>query len=150
MRSLFFLLLVTTGFASSGLHAQEALPTITDALSADSTTTTLYAALDAADLSTALAEDREVILLAPTDDAFASIPSETMAKLLDPQNVSSLRTILTYHLLEGGEQGASDTATRASDGGATLGEVIECSNGVVYLIDRVLLPPGFDLSELVD
>ena len=149
MKSLFVLLLVFSGLASSGLHAQsEELPTITDALQADGNTATLHAALDAADLLTALDEGGEVVLLAPTNDAFAALPEGVVEKLLEPQNSEALRTLLSHHVVAGGEDAATMTSEKVSAGGAAAIGQVDCSNGTIYMVDKVLLPAGFDPATL--
>ena len=125
--------------------------------------TTLLAAVEAAGLSGALSSGRYT-LLAPTDAAFDALPEGTVDMLLDPENRSELTTILQYHLLEGAVpssaiEGVIEGQTLAGDalalervgdrvqvggeGGAVVTDAdVEASNGVIHVIDSVLLPPG--------
>jgi len=120
--------------------------------------TTLVAAVQAAGLVDALKADGPLTVFAPTDDAFAALPAGTVDALLqDPQ---ALAAILTYHVVEGrvkAEQvvnltsaktlnGASVTITITNDGKVMIDEAtviktdIEASNGVIHVIDAVILP----------
>lgn len=122
---------------------------------------TLAAALEAADLVDALKGDGPFTVFAPTDEAFAALPEGTLETLLKPENKDQLRSILLYHVVEG--RVYTDQAIDAGEA-ATLqgGEVkikkswgnvkvndakvvtpdIEASNGVIHVIDRVILPKG--------
>jgi uncharacterized surface protein with fasciclin (FAS1) repeats len=122
---------------------------------------TLLAAVDAADLTAALGGPGPFTVLAPTDAAFAKLPPGLIAELLLPGNKGRLITILTYHVipdrvfadeaLAAGTvatlQGKSVSFTSNMNGafvnGAKLEAVdIDASNGVVHVIDTVLLPPA--------
>ena len=176
MKSLFsFLLLLAVSLFSLGLHAQEEVPTETDPTqtdpaeqpleedayaSAESTigqavgenaqTTTLAAALNAAGMTADLDADGSYILLAPTDAAFAALPEGLVDALLLPENSDALTTLLSYHFIDSADTDASDTMTRVlEDGQVTVGENLPASNGVVYLIDQVLIPDGFDVESLL-
>ena len=124
---------------------------------------TLYAAIKAADLGDALKGKGPFTVLAPTDDAFAKLPKKTLASLLEPKNKSKLAAILKYHVIANTKAMAADVV--ALDGksiktlegksvpvrvdGKTVylgkAEVIKAdlpaSNGVIHVIDTVLLPP---------
>lgn len=115
---------------------------------------TLLAAAKAAGLAEALKNpDATLTVFAPTDDAFAKLPAGTVESLLQPENKDKLIQILTYHVLAepvrlGGTvktlQG--DTLTLSFDGDARIGDAnivtanIETSNGVIHVIDQVLIP----------
>ena len=116
---------------------------------------TLVAALRAAQLDGALRGDGPFTVFAPTDDAFAALPEGAVANLLLPENRDRLRAVLLHHVVAGRIR-AEDLAPVAglkSLGGTALpvglriGEAnvtkanIECGNGVIHVIDRVLLPP---------
>ncbi|MGP1347324.1 MAG: fasciclin domain-containing protein [Phycisphaerales bacterium] len=120
---------------------------------------TLLAAAEAAGLVGTLTGDQAYTILAPTDDAFKALPAGTVESLLKPENRSKLRDILTYHVIPGrvfAEQAiAADRAAtvngktvnfgirdgRLTVNGANLvGTDIEASNGVIHVIDRVILP----------
>lgn len=122
------------------------------------TFTTLVAAVEAAGLAEALSGPGPFTVLAPTDEAFAKLPEGTVESLLeDPE---ALAEILKYHVIEGKAmaadvveldsaptlQGQSVTIVAHSDGvtinGAKVTTTdIETSNGVIHVIDTVLLPP---------
>ena len=122
---------------------------------------TLAAALEAADLIETLQGDGPFTVFAPTDDAFASLPEGTVEKLLKPENKEKLRSILLYHVVEG--RVYADQAVKAGEAstvqgddvsirkqgkavrvnGATVQSAdIKASNGVIHVIDRVILPQG--------
>jgi uncharacterized surface protein with fasciclin (FAS1) repeats len=121
--------------------------------------TTLVAAVQAAGLVDALKADGPLTVFAPTDEAFAKLPEGTVESLLEPENIDQLQAILTYHVVSGQVRAASDingleaaslngaTLTFAVDengasvGGANIvGTDIATSNGVIHVIDTVLIP----------
>lgn len=121
---------------------------------------TLVAAVDAADLVATLKSPGPFTLFAPTDDAFAKLPEGTVENLLKPENKDQLVAILTYHVLSGkvmsadlaGQKLMAKTVQGSDvdvDGTASVkvndAEVIKAdilaSNGVIHVIDTVLLPP---------
>ena len=133
--------------------------TIADIAAADGRFTTLVAALQAADLVDTLKSDGPFTVFAPTDDAFAALPAGTVDGLLS--DIPALTKVLLYHVVSG-EVMASDvvnltsaTTVEGSDITITVkdGEVylndtvkviitdIQASNGVIHVIDGVLLPP---------
>ena len=120
--------------------------------------TTLIAAVKAAGLADTLSGPGPFTVFAPTDDAFAALPAGTVEGLLaDP---AALAKILTYHVVAGrvmstdlseGMQattvnGASATITLAGGprvaGAAITTPDIEATNGVIHVIDAVILPPS--------
>lgn len=116
---------------------------------------TLVAAAQAAGLVDALKGKGPLTLFAPTDAAFAKLPAGTVETLLKPENRDKLKAILTYHVVAGkrllGEQRPNSLQGQAlviSAGGARtvngakiLAADVQASNGVIHVIDRVLLPP---------
>ena len=127
---------------------------------------TLVAAAKAAGLVGALSGDRPLTVFAPTDEAFAQLPEGTVDNLLKPENVVQLKQILLYHVVEG--RVYSDQALKlkkaatlsgstlkisASEKGAFINKSkltaldIEASNGVIHVIDTVLLPPAKKVSK---
>jgi transforming growth factor-beta-induced protein len=141
--------------------AMEEKNTIVDIAVADGRFTTLVAALTAADLVETLSGDGPFTVFAPTDDAFAALPAGTLDSLLLPENKQALTDILLYHVVSGKVM-AADVVTLASaptalgkdvtitvkDGKVFLNDTvqviitdIEASNGVIHVIDAVLLPP---------
>jgi uncharacterized surface protein with fasciclin (FAS1) repeats len=122
---------------------------------------TLAKALDAAGLVTTLKGAGPFTVFAPTDEAFAKLPNGTLETLLKPENKETLRRILTYHVVPGKVMAADvvklqsakavsgDTITvKVQDGvvhvdnaTVTSADVI-ASNGVIHVIDSVILPKG--------
>ena len=126
---------------------------------------TFVTALEASDLVINLEGDRILTIFAPTNDAFAALPAGLLDKLLLPENKDLLVRILTYHLVQGGllsgdvvsgEIGSSegttltlDTANGVTVNGANVVQAdLEASNGVIHVIDQVLVPASLDLSGL--
>jgi uncharacterized surface protein with fasciclin (FAS1) repeats len=122
--------------------------------------TTLTAALEAADLVETLQGEGPFTVFAPTDEAFAALPEGTLEDLLKPENKDVLVNILTYHVvpgavmstdLESGEVGTvledATVEVTVSDDGVMVNDAnvvtadIEASNGVIHVIDKVILPP---------
>jgi uncharacterized surface protein with fasciclin (FAS1) repeats len=120
---------------------------------------TLAAALKAADLADTLKGPGPFTVFAPTDDAFAKLPPGTLDSLLKPENKSKLQGILTYHVVsgrvgsdkvvalsaaktvQGGEVKISHDAGGVMVNGAKVVKTdIRCSNGVIHVIDSVLIP----------
>ena len=121
--------------------------------------TTLVAAIKAADYVTSVAASGPLTVFAPTNDAFAKLPEGTVETLVKPENVDALRNILKYHVttsalqLEWFKDGQTvsmangkRTTMGVKDGkvtvnGANILATIPAENGIVYVIDAVLLPP---------
>jgi uncharacterized surface protein with fasciclin (FAS1) repeats len=126
--------------------------------------TTLVAALKAADLVDALKGDGPFTVFAPTDEAFAALPEGTLDDLLKSENKAQLQSILKYHVVSGKVKAEKvTTMTEAktlqganigiatADGAVTLTGKNEASvtktdimasNGVIHVIDTVLMPPA--------
>ena len=139
--------------------------TITDIVASNPEFTTLLAAVGAADLGDTLAGEGPYTVFAPTNDAFDALPAGTLESLLKPANKDQLAAILTYHVVEGQVMAADVTpgdVTTVNGADFTIsvenGDVfitdgqgnkamvtqtdIEASNGVIHVIDAVLLPPA--------
>jgi uncharacterized surface protein with fasciclin (FAS1) repeats len=119
---------------------------------------TLVAAVQAADLVDTLKGDGPFTVFAPTDEAFAALPEGTVEDLLKPENKDQLIEILTYHVVPGkvmsGDLSDDMAATTVQgsdvmidlDNGVMVEEAtvvsadIETSNGVIHVIDKVILP----------
>ena len=120
---------------------------------------TLAAALQAAGLVDTLKGQGPYTVFAPTDDAFAKLPAGTLEDLLKPENKARLTAILTYHVVPGSVDAktAASLASAKTVNGQTLslstenGQVrvdgatvtsadIVCANGVIHVIDQVVLP----------
>jgi len=129
----------------------EAAPqTIVDVAVAAEQFGTLLSAVKAADLVDTLNGDGPFTVFAPTDEAFAQLPEGTVAGLL--KDTDALTQILTYHVVAGRleasdllEQGSYETVNGAT---LELGQIdvaksdISASNGVIHVIDQVLMPPS--------
>lgn len=120
--------------------------------------TTLVAAVQAAGLVETLKGEGPFTVFAPTDDAFAALPEGTVETLLMPENKDQLVAILTYHVVAGKVMSGdlSDNMMAATvqggdvtimtEGGVTVNGAnvvsadIEASNGVIHVIDAVILP----------
>lgn len=122
--------------------------------------TTLATALEAADLVSTLKGEGPFTVFAPTDAAFAKLPAGTVEKLLRPENKKQLVDILTYHVVPGKVRAAdvvtldeiktvngkmidvevSGTAVKVNGANVTATD-IDASNGVIHVIDQVILPP---------
>jgi uncharacterized surface protein with fasciclin (FAS1) repeats len=138
--------------------------TIVEIAAADGRFTTLVAAVQAAGLADTLSGPGPFTVFAPTDEAFAALPNGTVAALLeDPEGM--LTEVLTYHVVSGKYmaadvvnltaaptvQGSSltiavDGGTVMVDGSKVLITDIEASNGVIHVIDAVMLPPSCRLT----
>ncbi|MGA1489976.1 MAG: fasciclin domain-containing protein [Planctomycetota bacterium] len=126
--------------------------------------TTLVAAVQAAGLVEALQGEGPFTVFAPTDAAFAKLPAGTLQTLLKPENKAMLASILTFHVVPGkipaekvaGVTGATTLNGQRVDVSVTEGTVridgadvvkadIHCSNGIIHVIDRVILPATDDI-----
>ncbi|NNE70399.1 MAG: fasciclin domain-containing protein, partial [Rhodothermales bacterium] len=130
--------------------------TIVQIAAADGRFDTLVAAVKAAGLAETLSGDGPFTLFAPTDAAFNALPAGTVESLLQPENRDQLVSILTYHVVAGRIEsrdllsaGSANTASGAtlpiglSIGGATIVQTdIKAENGIIHVIDAVLLPPA--------
>jgi uncharacterized surface protein with fasciclin (FAS1) repeats len=141
--------------------------TIVDVAVGAGTFNTLAAALTAAGLVETLQGDGPFTVFAPTDDAFAALPEGLLDALLLPENVGVLQAILTYHVVSGtvlaadvttgdvptveGSSIAVDTSMGVVLNGTSnvTATDIMASNGVIHVIDAVLLPPGVDPADLL-
>lgn len=119
---------------------------------------TLVAAVQAAGLVDTLKGDGPFTVFAPTDEAFAALPNGTVEELLKPENKAQLVSILTYHVVPGKvlstdlSNNMMATTVQGSDlaimtqGGVTINGAkvisadIATSNGVIHVIDAVILP----------
>jgi len=120
---------------------------------------TLVKAVQAADLVDTLKGDGPFTVFAPSDEAFARLPAGTLDNLLKPENKSQLQAILTYHVLPGKVMssdaamvssaktvnGQSFKITKSADGlmvdeANVVNADILASNGVIHVIDRVIVP----------
>ena len=133
--------------------------TIVDIASADGRFTTLVAAVQAAGLVETLTGEGPFTVFAPTDEAFAKLPAGTLDELLKPENKQQLTNILLYHVVAGRvlaedvvNLSEADTALgqkvtiRVEDGKVFINDAqviltdIKTTNGVIHVIDTVILP----------
>ena len=141
---------------------------IVDIAVADGRFTTLVAAVQAAELVDTLKSAGPFTVFAPTDDAFAKLPAGTIDELLKPENKQALTDILLYHVVSGKVMAADvvnltsattvlgkDVTVKVDMGNVYINDAqviitdIEASNGVIHVIDAVILPPA-DMSDIVD
>lgn len=152
----------------STVAAQTAPGTIVDVAAANSTFSTLVTAVKAADLVGTLSGKGPFTVFAPTNEAFAKLPAGTVESLVKPENKATLVNILTYHVVSGavmaadvvkldgkavktvqggevtvGVKDSKVTLTDANKGVANVtGTDVKASNGVIHVIDAVLMPPA--------
>lgn len=139
--------------------AKEKHPDIVDIASSDGKFKTLVAAVKAAGLADTLKGKGPFTVFAPTDEAFAKLPKGTVENLLKEENRDKLRAILTYHVVPGKVtadkvvklheaktvQGGSvaikaDSGAVMIDNAKVLKTDIHASNGVIHVIDSVIIP----------
>ncbi|MEM9778498.1 MAG: fasciclin domain-containing protein [Pseudomonadota bacterium] len=120
---------------------------------------TLVAAVEAADLVDTLKGEGPFTVFAPTDEAFAALPEGTVENLLLPENKDQLVAVLTYHVIpgkvmagdiagqelavatvQGSEVDINATDGVTIDGASVVTADVEASNGVIHVIDAVILP----------
>ena len=154
------LVVLGLGLAQSA-RAADAPKDIVDTAVAAGSFGTLAAALKAAGLVEALKGPGPFTVFAPTDAAFAKLPAGTLDSLLKPENKDKLKGILLYHVVSGkimaaDIKGAASPKTlqgatldvKAGAGGVTVNGAkvtsadVAASNGVIHVIDAVVLPPG--------
>jgi len=120
---------------------------------------TLAAALGAAKLVDTLKGEGPFTVFAPTDEAFAKLPAGTVESLLKPENKDKLTAVLTYHVVPGKVLAKDVVGLKSAktvqgsevkisvvdgavmiDGAKVLKTDILCKNGVIHVIDSVILP----------
>ena len=120
---------------------------------------TLVAALDAAGKTSMLQEKGPYTVFAPTDEAFAALPKGTVENLLKPENKAKLGALLAYHVMSGQVMAAdvktmkaptangADLDVKVANGKVMINDAnvvkadVKASNGVIHVIDKVLMPP---------
>jgi uncharacterized surface protein with fasciclin (FAS1) repeats len=156
MRSTLLATAAVLGLASAASAAGNLQP-ILETAAAAGTFTTLAAAIEAATLTETLSGEGPFTVFAPTDEAFAALPEGTLEGLLaDPE---ALAAILTYHIIAGEVMSAALTegmtaatvngaeVTFTLEGGPRLNGAniiqadVDAANGVIHVIDAVILPP---------
>jgi len=158
-RRTFITLATVSTMATAAFAGGHGPKDIVDTAVAAGNFTTLVAAVEAAGLVDALKAEGPMTVFAPTDEAFAALPEGTIETLLKPENKDQLVNILTYHVLAGKVMAGDisgkalevqmlngSTAKVDATSGATIGSAnivvtdIETSNGVIHVIDAVLIP----------
>jgi uncharacterized surface protein with fasciclin (FAS1) repeats len=158
-------LYVPSSFA--GMHESKAEADIVDTAAANADFSTLVAAIKAAGLVETLKGEGPFTVFAPTNAAFAALPAGTLDNLLKPENKDQLVAILTYHVVPGkvmaGDllgktteaataQGANVSVVGDAEAGVTVNGAkvttadIAAKNGVIHVIDAVILPPAKDAT----
>jgi len=165
MRQLFALgmaAVVTASMLSTSVKAEEyktAEKTIVETAVGAKDFSTLVAAVKAAGLVDTLSSKGPFTVFAPTNAAFAKLPEGTVETLLKPENKEKLVSILTYHVVSGKVMAAdvvklseaktvqgSTVDIKVTDSGVMVDKAkvvktdIKCSNGVIHVIDSVILP----------
>jgi uncharacterized surface protein with fasciclin (FAS1) repeats len=157
----------TSGMSDAGgseAPATEQPDTVVDVAAGDESFSTLVKAVNAAGLAGTLSGGGPFTVFAPVNDAFAALPAGTVDRLLAPENKAQLTSVLTYHVVPSkvlssdlrdgmtvktvqgqpltvGIQGDAVTLTDASGNTASVVKAdVEAGNGVVHVIDHVLLP----------
>ena len=159
----------TTDGSSSSTSVEEYYDggTIVDVASEAGQFDTLVAAVGAAGLAETLSSEGPFTVFAPTDDAFAALPDGLVDALLLPENKAALTAVLTYHVLDTAVP-SSDVTTGAvrtlqgeeinvvaNESGVTVNDVdvivvdVNASNGVIHVLDEVLIPPSLDATALL-
>lgn len=159
LRRTFMTIAATAVFATptfAGGHVKDIVDTAVEA----GTFSTLVAAVQAAGLVETLKSEGPFTVFAPTDEAFAALPEGTVENLLKPENKDMLTAILTYHVVAGKVMSTDLTnnmmaatvegseVTIMTEGGVMVDKAnvvaadIEASNGVIHVIDAVILPPA--------
>jgi uncharacterized surface protein with fasciclin (FAS1) repeats len=126
---------------------------------------TLVAAVKAAGLVETLTGKGPFTVFAPSEDAFKKLPAGTLEMLLKPENKAKLVSVLTYHVVNGKANAAAVTGQKewktvegspvhiSSENGAKIENAnivkidIECSNGIIHVIDAVILPPSMSTKK---
>ena len=159
IRRTFLALTTATTLFAGQAFAESHSKDIVDTAVAAGNFTTLVAAVEAAGLVETLKGPGPFTVFAPTDAAFEALPAGTVEDLLKPENKDKLVAILTYHVVPGKVMSTDLTegmmaktvqggeVTITLEGGAKVNGApistadIEASNGVIHVIDQVILPP---------
>ncbi len=142
------------------IEDDESVPNVLQIAISSPDHTTLVAAVQAADLENALVNAGPLMVFAPTNEAFDALPEGTVEDLLKPENKEALANILKFHVTPGNYSKeflmkfkklgqANDQSVpielRAGEvyvGGAKIVASIDAGNGIVHVVDKVMLPPS--------
>jgi uncharacterized surface protein with fasciclin (FAS1) repeats len=151
---------VATGAGQSAVKDDDSQKNVVQVAVGSPDHTTLVAALKAAEYVDALSNAGPFTVFAPSDAAFAKLPAGTVDDLVKPENKEKLRNILEYHVYVGvirenmiqdgmslnQVNGENIKLSKAGDkitvNGANVIGVVPATNGIIYVLDQVLLPPG--------
>jgi transforming growth factor-beta-induced protein len=152
-----FVALALVALAAPAAHTQN--KDIVDTAVGAGSFTTLAAALQAAGLVETLRGAGPFTVFAPTDEAFAKLPAGTVENLLKPENKEQLQAVLTYHVVPGKVMAAQVTKMNSAktvqgqsvriqvvdgkvrvDNATVVAADVAASNGVIHVIDTVILP----------
>lgn len=160
--TMLMMLVIASSFVpkTRSIHETEVDADIVELAMSQDFLSTLVAAVKAGDLVETLKGDGPFTVFAPTNDAFAKLPAGTVENLLKPENKAQLVKILTYHVVPGKVMAAdlkngqmpktvegSSIKVTLMDGKAMINNAtvtkadIEADNGVVHVIDTVIMPP---------
>ena len=153
------LIAATASFSATDVKAETAGKTIVEIAAGAEDFSTLVAAVKAAELVDVLSSKGPFTVFAPTNEAFAKLPKGTVESLLKPENKDKLIAVLKYHVVPGKvmakdvvkvdsaktAQGSSVTVTVEGktvkvDNAKVVKTDIEASNGVIHVIDTVIIP----------
>ena len=153
------LLLIVPVVLMAGGYGYHTKKDIVDTAISAKSFNTLVAALKAGDLVDVLRGEGPFTVFAPTDDAFAKLPAGTLESLLKPENKAKLQAILTYHVVPGRYMAADVVKMNAAktvngqsfavsnsygkvmvDNATVIKTDVKASNGVIHVIDSVILP----------
>lgn len=152
-------LVSSASYAQTGTYTSAKAKDIVDTAVGAESFKTLVTAVKAAELVDVLKGDGPFTVFAPTDEAFKGVPADALADLLKPENKEKLQAVLKYHVVAGKVM-ASDvvklTEAKTAQGqkvkiavkdgavmvnGAKVVKTdIACKNGVIHVIDKVILP----------
>ena len=151
---------VSMAYGQCGDDSSKKKSDIVDIAASTDFLSTLVAAVQAGDLVETLKSDGPFTVFAPTNEAFNALPEGTLESLLKPENKDQLVAILTYHVVPGKIKSTdlsngqtaktaqgSKINVKISDMGVNINNAkvtsadIEAANGIVHVIDQVILPP---------
>ncbi len=157
----------TESAAASEPAMTEEPGTIVEVAAANPDFETLVAAVTAAGLVETLSGEGPFTVFAPTDDAFDALPAGVLDALLLPENKDALTSILTYHVVAGEVMAADvtegdvetvegsaiaittpDNSVVINDSATVVAVDVDASNGVIHVIDAVLIPESVDVAAL--
>lgn len=167
IKTLACFLLAVPLMASAGSYSMK--KDIVDVAAGNESFSTLVTALKAADLVGALQGDGPYTVFAPTNDAFAKLPEETLANLLKPENKKDLQAVLTYHVVAGKVDAKTamglsaapslqgeNIAISLAGGNVMINQAtvvaadVDASNGIIHVIDTVILPPSLQQAAEIN